>query len=234
MIHKHKWGEVEEVECGCQLVRCGICGVGLSQQKCPLHKPKKHDSQFYYQQELHGSREGIPRHTKVAAELELALQDMDFGIPWGDAAPAIDIGAGIGIYAPLLMSKGYRYEALELDRWACHYIKGAYSPHTHNIKFCQLKEAYSWQLILAAHVLEHLKESDRSLEKMFRILRPGGLLYIIIPDDSDIGNPDHLWFFKEETMRQWMEECGFVDIRATQKQIVVWEKFMYFVGRKPE
>ena len=232
-MHKHEWHPVQAT-CGCELERCSVCQCSRSKLKCRLHQPAAHNSEFYYLQELHGLTNNIPRHTKVCAELREAFLEMGYEPGNGYGKVALDIGAGIGIYAPLLMGLGYRYEALELDPWACKYIKGAYSPHTHNLRYEDLSEEWSWDTIMAAHVLEHLADAPAALEKMYRTLRPGGELYLIVPDDEDLGNPDHLWFFKPETIDSWFREVGFSDVRMVVKQVVMWEKFIYLVGRKPD
>ena len=234
MIHTCK-GQQEFFSCGCELERCDICKAAKSIKKCGLHQPKEHNSQYYYLDDLHGYSQGIPRHTKICAEFEMALKEMKFYIPVHKPTEArvLDIGAGIGANAPMFMQRGYRYEALEIDSWACKYIKGAYSPHTHNVKFEDFTDVYNWDAIVASHVLEHFADARAMLKKMFDMLKPGGHVYIIIPDDTDLGNPDHLWFFKESSIRQWFEEVGFEDIKTIQKQIVVFEDFIYIVARKP-
>lgn len=228
--------EIQKARCGCTVARCSVCGAAQSVSKCDLHKPKEHDSRSYYLTDLHGQSQGIPRHTKVCAELEVALGDMKLNVPMRSPATdrVLEVGAGIGIYAPLFMQRGYAYEAVEADPWACRYIQGAYGPCVHNIKFEDFTEEYVWSAIMAAHVLEHFDDAKAMLEKMFRILKPRGRLYLIIPDDRDLGNPDHKWFFTEKAIRQWMEETGFIEVATCQKQVVIWEDFIYAVGVKPD
>jgi SAM-dependent methyltransferase len=234
-MHQCK-GKIETISCGCQVERCYTCEGARSLRKCTLHKPHEHNSQYYYLEDLHGQSQGIPHHTKTCAEFELVLEEIGFKIPIGkpEESTILDIGAGIGIYAPMFLRRGYRYEALELDPWACKYIKGAYTPYTHNTAYENLSETLKWDNIIAGHVLEHFKDAPAMLRKMFRTLNPGGYLYLLIPDDTDLGNPDHLWFFKEATIRQWLFEVGFTDIHYRSKKVVIYENFIYCVARKPE
>ena len=234
MIHECQFHQ-EYAVCGCEIGRCSICGAAKSHKKCGLHQPKEHNNQHYYLDDLHGYSQGIPRHTKVCAEFELALKEMNVEIPIvrPDEAKVLDIGAGIGNNAPMFMQRGYRYEALELDSWACKYIKGAYTPHTHNVKYEDFIIG-EWDAIIASHVLEHFADARAMLQKMYNDLKPGGNIYIIIPDDTDLGNPDHLWFFKQSSIRQWFDEVGFVDVKSIKKKVVVYEDFIYIVARKPE
>lgn len=40
--------------------------------------------------------------------------------------------------------------------------------------------------IFAAHILEHTARSDHALEEWLRVLRPGGVLYVCVPDANEI------------------------------------------------
>jgi ubiquinone/menaquinone biosynthesis C-methylase UbiE len=85
---------------------------------------------------------------------------------------------------------------------------------------------------MAAHVLEHFDDAPGMLEKMYRMLGKGGSLYLIIPDDTDLGNQDHKWFFTEGGIKMWLDEIGFKDVLFNSKQIVPHEKFFYIRGGK--
>ena len=182
MIHECNM-VAEAVPCGCGINRCSICGAARSVSKCVFHSPKAHDSRFYYLDELHGAVDAIPRHTKVCAEFQVALSKIGERIlPTSpDQCAVLEIGAGVGIYAPLFMQHGYRYEAVETDPWACKYIQGAYSPHVHNVPFESFPDGVRYPAIMAAHVLEHFYDAKAALEKMYRLLMPKGRLYLIIP-----------------------------------------------------
>ena len=227
-------GNNNEIACGCILNMCEVCNTSKSIKKCDLHKPSNCDSKQYFLDELRGVFNDIPQHLKICGELEAALKTFNFTIPKGDVefTVALEIGAGIGNFAPLFMSRGYRYEALEPDYWASKYIRGAYCCAVHNIIFERFTEDLRWDAIIASHVLEHFDDAPGMLMKMFRILKDEGYFYLVIPDDSDLGNPDHKWFFSEPSICYWLEEVGFQNLNITSRQVVTWEKFIYIVAQK--
>lgn len=192
MIHECET-EPLSLHCDCRLERCTICHVAHSLTKCDLHQPKEHDGQEYYLHELSGQIHNIPRHRVIAAEFEAALMEMGVEIPGGSPAThtALDIGAGIGTYAPWLLRKGYHYEACEIDTWAGKYIEGAYGGPVHRMRFEDLPERDQYDVIIASHCLEHFEDAKAMLAKMTRLLKPSGLLLLLVPDDTDLCNPDH-------------------------------------------
>lgn len=46
-------------------------------------------------------------------------------------------------------------------------------------------EDFSFSLIWAAHVLEHIPEDRKAMAEMFRVLKPGGIAIILVPIGGD-------------------------------------------------
>ncbi len=62
----------------------------------------------------------------------------------------------------------------------------------------------SISLILLSHVIEHVDNIRHLLNEIFRVLKPGGKLYIIVPAFSSNGafqDPTHVRFFTDETFK---------------------------------
>jgi 2-polyprenyl-3-methyl-5-hydroxy-6-metoxy-1,4-benzoquinol methylase len=89
-----------------------------------------------------------------------------------------------------------------------------------------------YDIVIAAHVLEHAKNAAKMMEKISSAIIPGGLLCLLIPDDADLENQDHNWFFTEESAISMMKLNGFEVLSSRVFRIVSHENFMYFVGKK--
>ncbi len=79
----------------------------------------------------------------------------------------------------------------------------------------------SFDVVVIFHVLEHVPSPRQLCSEIFRILRPGGLLFVETPNVETLwfrilGRrwrqliPDHYWFFSPATLRGLLERVGFV------------------------
>ncbi|MBU0650256.1 methyltransferase domain-containing protein [Patescibacteria group bacterium] len=60
--------------------------------------------------------------------------------------------------------------------------------------------------ILAENILEHLRNIDFFMEEAWRVLKPNGLLEIIVPHyhhHQAYSDPDHIRYFTEHTFSYW-------------------------------
>ena len=102
----------------------------------------------------------------------------------------------------------------------------------------------AFEAVFGSHVLEHLTpgEAEAALHELRRVLRPGGIIRIAVPDlDHEIGrydpvHPDdfvegllqgrersrsrhrHWWLYNERSLRALLERTGFADIRRAAYQ----------------
>jgi SAM-dependent methyltransferase len=87
----------------------------------------------------------------------------------------------------------------------------------------------SFDLIRMGHVLEHVLDPAQTIARVYRLLRPGGVLYGETPntdclDFSIFGRywgalhvPRHLTFFNSKNLRDLLAKCGYTDIRISPR-----------------
>ena len=232
-IHNHQMLQLSPAPCGCQLEHCATCGVKHSIIKCDHHTPGRISGPALYLKGMHNhDSRGIPRHRDICKELTGVLDSIDLRIPEARnfRDRALDIGAGTGIYAPLLMNLGYTYTPLEPDPWASAYTEGGYADVIRS-PFLSTEFPEKFSFIMCAHVLEHLDAPDRAIERIHEILLPDCDVVFIIPDDRDLFNPDHLWFFNRGTFLSWVEEAGFT-VMGSAVHPAEREDFIYVYAKK--
>jgi len=69
----------------------------------------------------------------------------------------------------------------------------------------------SYDTVFSSHCLEHMRNVDEALGTWWRVLRPGGHLVLLVPDEDlyeqgicpSIFNPDHKWSFSIHKDRSW-------------------------------
>ncbi len=87
----------------------------------------------------------------------------------------------------------------------------------------------SWDVLIVYHILEHITEDRKAMAEMYRVLRPGGVVYLQVPleigqneiyEDPTIVTPearkkafhqwDHVRLYSAAGLRARLEEAGFV------------------------
>ncbi len=222
--------------CGCQNEVHTASGVLRSISKCSRHQPRDPATldQAYYTELGLLTADGRPAETQHVAELEEALG----ALPEAEtpALMALEIGCGASPYVRAILEAGYFYIGLEPSLWAADWMRETYSTVTLH---CRSEDIGStlfegqFTLILAAHCLEHMADAPAAIGRCADWLVPGGELWIVVPDDSDPCNPDHLWYFREDTLRACIEAAGLVVERLVMRKHVKHENFLYARARKP-
>ena len=65
------------------------------------------------------------------------------------------------------------------------------------------------------------------LSNLRNTLLSGGRLVVLVPDDRDLTNPDHLWFFNVDGLQKMITAAGFTVTEIHQKSIVKHEDFIF-------
>jgi predicted TPR repeat methyltransferase len=178
---------------------------------------------------------GMPQNARLIAELLEPLREMDLGSVLHGPGKMLEIGCGLGSYVPLFLRNGWEYEAVESSSFAAYWTQNTFDVRVDLQTFEQRfvsPPTEHYDLIFAAHVLEHMKDAPTCLKMIHARLFRFGYLILIVPDDSDPTNPGHQYFFTQDTLRSLLTETGFSVQGMVMKKRVEREKFIYCVARK--
>ena len=147
----------------------------------------------------------------------------------------IDVGCGEGLFIYCAGQQGYDVSGVEISDFAVQYAKEKFKLNIINSKLeeSNLPEN-SFDIITFWHVLEHLSSPDITLKEAYRILKPGGFLFLSTPNIEDligqefyrlinghyfqISTPEsqepHLYHFSAKTLSILAKRCNF-KIRKT-------------------
>lgn len=223
--------------CGCVTEIEPVCGAQISVTKCSHHLAAQREigalGEDYYR-ELGALNEGARQN------YEREFVDGFGELPQaGGISDVLEIGGGASPYIPMFHSKGYRYFGIEPSTWACRWTMEMYRNQVHEMKAMVWENplpslCHPFDVILCAHALEHMHDAPAALKKMANHLLPGGTLYILVPDDTDLVNPDHLWFFNTTSLGKAMSLAGLAVESMQVRRRVPHENFIYCKARKPE
>jgi SAM-dependent methyltransferase len=224
--------------CGCINVVHEPSGVTRCFRKCPRHqamarRPETLDEAYY-------TELGVLKDGKIVTDHYVRQLTEALGpIPLSASSPShdtLEIGCGISPYVKEIRKAGWLYEGLDASELArnwmhMNYVRSSYVWFTHST-FEDLKKWTQCGFILAAHVFEHMDDAPGAIAKCYDLLEPGGWLWVIVPDDNDPTNPDHQWFFTEQTLRRCLEAGGFTVERLVMRKYIERENFLYCAARK--
>ncbi len=153
------------------------------------------------------------------------------------------IGCGDGLELTVARELGWDAEGYDVDATMVERVQAEFGMKVHTGEFEQLGLAdASFDLLFLDQVLEHLKDPVAMLRSCRRLLRPGGMLYIGVPNIASLSNSlkttvsrlglrrerrgrhyatrHHLFYFSPASVRKLLEEqLGFevVTLRGSLK-----------------
>lgn len=206
-------------------------GVLRSVSKCPEHTAEQKEVGelgFDYYATMGTVEGGVPMCARYIGQLEEAIGAFPPAPQRPAKAKALEIGCGMSMYVPALLAAGYDYLGVDPSPWACEWTRSTFNVKTHasTIETMGLLTD-EYDLILAAHCLEHLGDSPRAIRGCYELLRESGSLFIVVPDDEDPLNPDHRWFWSTWSLRQCLEATGFSVVKIATRKYIERESFIY-------
>ncbi len=162
--------------------------------------------------------------------LDLMARTIAEAVPDRDAR-IVEVGCANGGLLRWLVAHGYRNvigvdPALACVRRAAE-VEGARA--FVGTLFDMPAEALDADCVVLSHVLEHVQEVRGALEGMRAALRPGGVIYVEVPDATRYAefptapfqdfNTEHINHFSQASLRNALEATGFA-VRATAPKLI--------------
>jgi SAM-dependent methyltransferase len=103
------------------------------------------------------------------------------------AGKLLDIGAGTGLFLSLAREQGFEVFGTEVSQGACEIARQTYDINLDlgELRALNYKDA-SFDVVTLWHVLEHTKDPYSTLSEVRRILAPGGLFVLAVPNLENV------------------------------------------------
>ena len=195
------------------IVACRSCNlVYVNPQPNESELEEFYSDEFDYSYML-----ALDKHTVGEARLELShlLKHVKNG-------RLLDVGCGIGIF----LSQACQYfdvEGTELSQTCADFARERFALTVHSGDLIELKlPGESFDVVTMYHVLEHLPKPRRYLAEVWRLLKPGGLLVLVVPNVAGwqfrllgkwwewVTPPKHLYYYSSETLGRLLTDQSFV------------------------
>lgn len=134
----------------------------------------------------------------------------------------LDIGSGTGHFAYTMKKAGWQVKGLEISEKARSFSISHFGLETGGPEYFSTLMPGSFDCITLWHVLEHFHDPFRYASDIIRLLKPGGICVIALPNSSSYDAkhygafwaaydvPRHLWHFNPSTFRLFSAKTGFL------------------------
>lgn len=197
-----------------------ICqGCGLIRNDPLPTEEEKLDAVGGLLAQLHRPAGVLPRHSLCNARRYLS--GFPAGLPRG--AALLDVGCGDGSLLHLAAQQGMRVLGVDTDPEAARLAREFYEVNVLCGRAEELDlEESSFDIVCAAHTLEHLDEPQVFLDRARRLLKPGGFLFIEVPNvlrpktsAQRIWTMQHCFYFCPETLIAMLVRNNWSPVEST-------------------
>ncbi|MFT6814364.1 MAG: 2-polyprenyl-3-methyl-5-hydroxy-6-metoxy-1,4-benzoquinol methylase [Sphingobacteriales bacterium] len=204
------------------LVKCNDCGIAMTQTV-----PTEEEIGSYYKSDDYIShsdtQEGLMNsmYHKVRKYMLGKKSQIVSDFTGLSKGSLLDIGCGTGYFGGEMTSKGWSVMGLEPSPEARLVAVSKFGLQAKDPSELYKLEAEKFDAVTMWHVLEHVHKLNEYLQTIHKVLKPGGLLLIAVPNHESFDAkyykkhwaaydvPRHLWHFTPNSMNELVEKHGF-------------------------
>jgi SAM-dependent methyltransferase len=206
--------------------RCRRCGLALTWPQPPPEALGRYYPPAYY---------GAAGERRFAGPVEV-LQDLLYG--WRArgvenqagvrGGRVLDVGCGRGFLLSAFRKRGWSAEGTELSEESARHAREVLGLPVHVGPLRELAlPAAGFDAVVMWHVLEHVGDPGAVVAEVHRLLRPGGVFLVSVPDFGSpearscregwfhLDVPRHVVHFTREALRGQLAEAGFRELGAS-------------------
>lgn len=202
--------------------RCIDCGFIFTQD----HPDEENISDYYKSEDYLSHNDNVKSLSaflyRIARELmlkrKLRIIRKTSGLSTG---VLLDIGSGSGHFAAFLKKHGWRVSGIEINKTVRERSSTEYDFPVFAPDQLSSLQSESFDCVTLWHSLEHFQDPFKYTNEIKRLLKPGGICILALPNSSSCDAeyyrefwgawdvPRHLWHFRPETVRLFSEKSAF-------------------------
>jgi SAM-dependent methyltransferase len=167
-----------------------------------------------------------PGDTTGEEALRLGLERYAFAARHARPGRLLDVACGVGYGTRLLADRAPHVVdavGIDLSAEAIAYARQRYGDRRTRFDTCDamsFEDAEGFETIVSIETIEHLPDPTGFVDRMVRLLRPGGAFVSSVPTTPSVdANPHHLHDFTDRSFRRLFERHGFAEVdRLVQDQ----------------
>jgi SAM-dependent methyltransferase len=202
-----------------EVFRCPKCGLGVTVPRLEGAALAGAYPHVYFQFEENIRVEQHPLSRRYRLDRVKQLQARHAGVE------LLDVGANTGMFVKTAREEGFDAQGLEISADAVAFGRKAWGlPLTVGTMESAGCAPSAFDVVTLWHVWEHLPDPLQSAQTAFRLLRPGGLLALAVPNFASLQArvfgprwfhldvPRHLYHYTPQAMAGLLRSAGFADV----------------------
>ena len=205
-----------------ELFRCSKCGFVFTQDQ-----PEENIISRYYESDdyiSHNDSAGgfsnrlyrFSRRIMLKKKRNLVKRITGF-----KSGSLLDIGSGTGHFISEMKKAGWSVKGIEINAKAREFSASHFGLEIISSEQISTLQSGSFDCITLWHVLEHFQEPFRYASEILRLIKPGGICVLALPNCSSYDAhyyrefwaaydvPRHLWHFTPDTFKVFADRTGF-------------------------
>ena len=146
----------------------------------------------------------------------------------------LDVGCGNGRLLAVMRLLGWRVAGIEPDSESAAIARQTTGARIDRARDDELYPSGSFDVVTMNHVLEHVEDPGVLLGRCFRVVRPGALIGIVVPNWRSLGHrlfkrdwyalepPRHVVMYEPSTLERMLERAGFRVVRMWTTSVREW------------
>lgn len=225
----------EQIVAGYHLEACADCGLVYMNPRCT----EEHLAEIYTVRE---EDDLIDLYARIASPSVLQgyedkLKQLEAKVP--KKGRLLDFACAAGYFFEQAQKRGWEAHGCDVGQWASRAAerRGLKNMHVGELDELGFPDEH-FDVIYAAQVFEHLLNPLENLAKLKRLLKPGGMLYIDVPnyhtlpilwnkDDFMLNEPpQHINYFTPSTIRKLLTDSGMHSVKLSTSGGMKWENLL--------
>lgn len=211
-----------------KLQRCNTCSFVFTSPRPDLNEIGRYYASERYVSHA-GNKAGLPFMYKVYDWVRdySIKQKIRLIKSYHPSGSLMDLGCGLGYFLDgVVKDKTFDAMGVDISDDAIRYVKDRFGYAVLNEGAMDGLPNASFDVITQWHVLEHVHQLNERVEQLSRLLKPGGTLFIAVPnsnswdarfyksfwDGYDV--PRHLYHFNQKSFGQLMQKHGFSVVKT--------------------
>ncbi len=194
---------------------CALCGL-VTHWNIPSETELDEFYATRYRQAYHGERTPSARRVMRAwRNGERIFGQLKPFLRPGESV--FEVGAGIGCTVKVFQHHGWTASGIEPNSGFEEFSRTRLKADVRSAYLFDLPPIASHDVVLLIHVIEHLRSPREALERLHRLIKPGGRLYVECPNigapfatQSRLFHFAHIHNFTALTLSMLARRCGFV------------------------